>query len=88
MIGEFFLKIPYFFLSWLTSLFPVSSGFPQEVHTAATALGGYLGILDPLVPIATLTTVVGIIFSVELGIFGFKTLKWLISHVPGIGGRG
>jgi len=88
MIGEFFLKIPYFFLTWLIGVFHVSSGFPEEVHTAANALGGYLGILDPMVPIATLATVIGILFSVEIGIFGFKTLKWLMSHVPGIGGRG
>lgn len=88
MITEFFLKIPYFFLSWLISVFPLSTGFPVEVHEAATALGGYLGILDPLVPIETLTTVVGILFSVEIAIFGFKTLKWLMSHVPGIGGKG
>jgi len=88
MITEFFLRLPYIFLNWLISLFPPSTGFPEEVLDAAHVLGGYLGILDPLVPLDTLAVVVGIVFSVELGIFGFKTLKWLFSHVPLIGGRG
>jgi len=88
MITEFFLNLPYFFLSWLIGLFPSSNGFPPEVHTAAAALGGYLGILDPLVPIATLATVVSLMFLVEVSIFGFKSLKWVLSHIPFIGGKG
>jgi len=88
MITEFFLKLPLLFLSWLIGLFPLSTGFPQDVHTAASSLGGYLGILSPLVPLDTLATVVGLVFAVELSIFAFKTFKWLFSHVPIIGGKG
>jgi len=88
MITEFFLRLPYLFLNWLISLFPVSTGFPPEVLEASHVLGGYLGILGPLVPLDTLAVCVAIVFSVEVSIFGFKTLKWLFSHVPLIGGRG
>lgn len=88
MIIGTLLQIPLVFLNFIVGLFPLSSGFPPEVHTASLALGGYLGILSPMVPLETLATVVGLIFAVELSIFGFKTFKWLFGHVPLFGGKG
>lgn len=76
------------FLQYIIDLFPSSTGFPSSFHTAVISLGGYLHILDPLVPINIMLTCLTLIFSVEVGIFGFKTLRWLISHIPFIGGRG
>jgi len=78
-------------LYWLQafiSLFPYGTGFPSGFHTAIISLGGYLHILDPLVPISTLLTCVTLIFTVEVAIFGFKTVKWIFSYVPFFGGKG
>jgi len=47
-----------------------------------------LSIFDPLVPISTLLTTVGLVISVEVIILGFRTLKWILSHVPLVGGKG
>jgi len=88
MITTAFLTISYSLLSWILSLLPSSEGFPDVAHTAVSSIGGYFGILSPIVPIATLFTVVSLIFTVEIGIFGFKTVKWIISHIPWVGGRG
>lgn len=88
MIGDIFVNIAYWLASTIIGFFPTSTGFPPEVHTAAVALGGYLGMLSPLVPIGTLATCVGIAFTVEIAVFGFRTLKWVVSHVPFIGGKG
>jgi len=88
MITETFLQIPYYFVSFIIGIIPASSGFPSEFFDAETGLGGYLGMFDILLPIATLGTVLGIMFSVEIGIFGFKTFKWIWSHVPLFGGKG
>jgi len=82
------LNLIYSFLSYLIGLFPTGSGFPTEVHSAVSSLGGYLHILDPLVPISTLLACLTLIFTVEIALFGFKTVKWIISHIPFFGGRG
>lgn len=88
MITAAFIDLSYALLTWFLSLFPAGTGFPSAAHDAAKALGGYFGVLDPLVPISTLVSCVSLIVSVEVGLFGFRTLKWIISHIPAIGGRG
>ena len=85
---NFLTQQVYNFLHYIITLFPSGTGFPSEVHTAVSTLGGYLHILDPLVPITTLLSCVSLIFGVEIAILGFKTVKWLISHIPFVGGRG
>jgi len=88
MIVSAFLALAYFFLNGLINLLPVSTGFPQGVHDAMIGLGGYLGIFSPLVPIETLIYTVSTIFIVDISLFGFRTLKWIGSHIPWIGGKG
>lgn len=88
MITSFLFDLAFLSLSGILSLFPVGSGFPVEVHSASISLGSYLGLLDSLVPITTLATVVGLVFVFESIIFGFKSAKWIASHLPFIGGRG
>jgi len=87
MIGDFFLNIAYWFLSTIIGFLPTSTGFPPTVLQGATYLGGFVGMLDPIVPMGTLATVVAIAFTVEIAIFGFKTLRWLLGHIPLIGGN-
>lgn len=88
MIITGIILIAYSLLSWLIGVFPDSTGFPQDAHTAMSSLGGYMGIWSPILPIATLLVLVGLVFSVEIAIFGFKGVKWIISHIPWIGGKG
>lgn len=88
MITTGLLNISFFLFSGLLALLPAGSGFPTAAHSAATALGGYIGILSPLVPLSTLATIIGLVFSVEIAFFGWRSLKWILSHVPFIGGHG
>lgn len=88
MIPDFFLNGAYWFLSTIIGFFPASQGFPAGVSSALVTMGGYVGILDPIVPIATLSAVLLMVFSVEIGVFGFRSVKWVLSHLPFIGGRG
>lgn len=87
MITTFFILIALFALNLTVSVFPTSSGFPAEVDTAIASLGGYVGILDPLVPISTMATIIGLIVGYELLIFAFKGFRWLFSHVPFLGSK-
>lgn len=88
MITNAIITLANFVLGIIIPIFPLSIGFPQAVHNGANTLGAGVGVLNPLVPIGTLVTILGLIVSVELIIFGFKTFKWLFSHVPWVGGKG
>jgi len=88
MIGDIFFRVVYWFLNGILNFFPVGGGFPPEAHVAAQTLGGYFQMFSPLIDMQTLTTCVLLAFSVEIAIFGFRTLKWVLSHIPFIGGSG
>lgn len=88
MIVTIFLNLVYKLLSGFIALFPVGTGFPTTVHTAFQTLGGYFQILDPLIPIATITAGVLFIFAMEISLYAFRMFKWLMSFVPFFGGKG
>lgn len=88
MIFDALLYLGLLMLDWIVSLFPISTGFGAEFHSAMSLIGGYMDIFTPLIPVSTLISLIGIIMGVELGIFGFKTAKWIVSHIPYIGGKG
>jgi len=88
MITTGLINIAYYILNWLISLFPVGSNLPTSVHTAASYLGSFFALSDPLVPTSTLATVIGLVFAVEIAFFGWRTLKWILSFIPLIGGKG
>jgi len=88
MIFTAFIAIAYYVLGAILSIFPSSSGFPSQVDSAIAYVAGYVGILDPLVPLSTLATILSLIITFELSVFAFKGIKWLISHIPFVGGKG
>jgi len=88
MIFTPFVYLAFYVFGFIINVLPHGSGFPPEVHDAVTGLGGYLGIWSPIIPISTLATCVGLAFAVEIAIFGFKSFKWIVSHIPWIGGKG
>jgi len=72
----------------IVNILPVSSGFPPAVLQAASTFAGYFGLFSPLIPLGTLLIAVTLVFVVEIAIFGWKTVKSLVSHVPQFGGAG
>jgi len=85
MITSGFLYLTSLIISTLLTVFPASDGLPSEFSTALTTLSGYVGILDPLVPISTLASAVGIILLYEATIFGFRGLTWIYQRIPFLG---
>lgn len=88
MITQWFLDLPYYALASFISILPASQGFPSEVLTGANLIGAQLGLFSPVFPTADLAAALGILFSAQIAVWSWKTLKWIISHVPLIGGRG
>lgn len=87
MIVSGFLYLSATLLNAVLGLFPNSTGTPAGFTNAVDTLAGYVGILDPLVPLDTLATVFTLIISYELAVFTFRGFRWIISHIPFIGGR-
>jgi len=88
MIFTGFVYLAAYILAAILAVLPYSAGFPTDVQSAFTTMAGYVQILNTLLPISTLATVLAILVSADLAVFAFKTFKWLISHIPFVGGRG
>jgi len=85
MITSAFLYLTALIISTLLLVFPASEGLPTEFSTALTTLSGYVGILDPIVPISTLASALGIILLFEATIFAFRGISWVYQRIPFLG---
>lgn len=55
------------------------------IGSALAAIGGYIAVLDVVVPVATLVGVfVGVHVVVEGYIFAYKLVRWVYQKIPGI----
>lgn len=88
MIFSGFVYLAAYLLQLVIFVLPVGTGFPPEVQSAFTSLGGYVGLLNTLLPISTLAAVLAILIATDIAIFGFKTFRWIIGYIPFVGGRG
>jgi len=88
MIFTAFVYLGAYILGVIILALPTGTGFPADVQSAFTTLAGYVQILNTLLPIGTLASVLAVLVATDLAIFGFKSLKWLVSYIPFIGGRG
>jgi len=88
MITDIFFTISSFLLSLLVKVFPEGAGFPQAVHDGAQTIGGYARMLDPVLPFDTLYIVVVLTITLEIALLTFRAFRWVISHVPFVGGKG
>jgi len=87
MITNALINFAYYVANFFINLFPVGSGFPVSVHNATSSLGGYLRIIDPLLPVSTLATIVVLVVAFELALFAFRTFRWLLTYLPFVGGK-
>lgn len=88
MILNAIFNLAYYVINFILSIFPVSTGYPTAAFTAMTQLGGYYNSLNTILPVSTMSQALVILLIAEALIFGFKNFKWIISHIPFIGGRG
>lgn len=82
MITTALLNFGFYVANFILSIFPASSGFPAEVDTAIDYIAGYVGILDPIFPLDTMLSILTLVITFELAIFGFKGVRWIVSHLP------
>lgn len=56
----------------------------SDFINAMATVPGYLGNVNKFIPAYAIVAVVGLIVSIEAGIFVYKTIKWGYSKIPGI----
>lgn len=85
---NFLLQQLYNFLNAIIGILPSGGTLPTEIHDAFTFLGGYVGLIDVFIPLTIMKWCLIFVFGIEIALFGFKSIKWIISHIPLIGGKG
>jgi len=88
MIADLFFSIVFWLVNGLINMLPASQGIPADAFVALRMIGGDIGMFNGVFPTSTLLLCLTIVFGGAIGIYGFRTLKWVISHLPWIGGRG
>lgn len=88
MITGFFIKLVSYLLTFLVDKLPTSDGFPEDMIAGFEYLSSFGSLLNTLLPVTTLSIALAILILVDNSTLAFKTFKWVISHLPFIGGRG
>lgn len=86
MITNLFITAGIYVGNMIVTRLPVSSGFPPDVIEYVTFFGAAAKSYFWMLPIPALLIALGIVFVADGVVFGWKTFKSLISHVPWIGG--
>jgi hypothetical protein len=57
---------------------------PAPLLSNLAVIGSFLPLLDVIFPVSTLLSVLGIMFSVEAGVFVYKIIMWIVRKIPTI----
>jgi len=88
MITSLFIGLGALIIDTIVFLLPTGNGFPAEVSSAVNYFAGYVGVVDPLLPLDTLHTIILLVIGLEIAVLTFKMVRWLFGHVPFVGGKG
>jgi len=88
MITTAFINMSFIILNYIVQKLPQSTGFPTSVHDSVSFIGKQWGLFDPLVDRASLAIILALLFTFEVTVFGFYTVRWIMSHIPLFGGKG
>jgi len=88
MISTAFINLAFYLITKFLSWFPAGAPLPSVFHTAGSSFGAYLSGINDLLPLDALFYCVVFVFTFEILIFGFMVLRWVVSFLPFIGGRG
>jgi len=58
----------------------LSTNFAETISTANNYLAG----LNFILPLSTLMTIIGLFIGIEVAIFAYKLINWLIRKIPTI----
>ena len=83
MIITAILNVAYFFLNFLTNLIPAGGSFPSSFTDALSFFISQAVLWDKFIPIATIFSILVLVFTFEAGIFAFRSIDWVYSKFRG-----
>jgi len=92
MISTAILTLLYWILYVITlpiQAFPTAT-LPAYFSTTITTLNGYLASVWLILPQSTtaLIAALGVMLTIEIGIFGYKLVMWVVKRIPTQSGGG
>lgn len=86
MITSFLLTILFDLI--LIPLLPLTAlddvVIPPDLANAIQNVQGFISSVDPIFPVATLIIILGIVVLIEVAIFTYKGIMWVIKKIPTI----
>lgn len=83
MITTAILNVVFFFLNFLVNLIPVGGSFPSEFTSALSFFIAQAVLWDKFIPVLTIFTILGLVFTFEAGIFAFRSIDWVYTKFRG-----
>jgi len=84
MITDILLQVLVIIISFVLSpltLLPDAT-LPASLIQAYGNVQGFAATVNPIFPLDTLFEVLGVVLVVEVAIFGYKAVYWLIKKIP------
>lgn len=86
MITDIFLQVVLIIAQFLVQ--PLMNAadvvLPANLTTAIANVEGFWSTVNPVFPLDSLLAVLGILIGVEIAIFAYKGIYWLIKKIPTI----
>lgn len=84
MILDNFIQLVYgavYAITYPIRALPVVE-LPQGITDSISNVGGYLASLNDILPIDTILNILGIYLAIELALFTYKLIMWVIKRIP------
>jgi hypothetical protein len=87
MIIDLILQVFLAFLQFILAIIlnQPNAVLPSGLQNAIINTQGYLGSVRAFFPIDTLLEILAILLGIEIAIFTYKAIMWLIKKIPTIG---
>lgn len=83
MITTAILNVIFFLLNSLINLLPLGGTFPSDFTNALSFFIAQSVLWDKFVPVVTIFTILGLVFTFESGIFAFRAVDWVYTKFRG-----
>lgn len=80
MITGFFLTLLLTFITFVVGFLPTTA-FPAAFETSINLIWGYVNLFSMVVPVSTITTLLGIVMSYYTALFAWDAFHWVLRRL-------
>lgn len=84
MISDAFLSFIYWIFYLLTTPLRAAAdvSFPAALNSGISLASGYLTAVNEFLPVMTILSVLGAVFTIEASVFIYKCIMWVLKRFP------